>query len=418
MLTAFSTALTALNGQSVGIDVVGNNLANLSTTGFKASTTVFHDLVSQSLGADGSTQLGMGLATPSTERVFSQGAIQTSSGDYDAAIQGSGFFIVHGSSGTAQSADLYTRAGSFKVDSAGYLVTTTGERVQGYGISGGQVSSTRGDIVIPFSKQHGPQPTSTVGIGMNLDSTDPVLSPIADPTGVATGTDVRFNKPSYSTSVEVYDQQGASHMVDVDFWKTGANTWKLDSTIDGTPSNSPIDIAFKSDGTLDTANSSATSLNLSGNGISANFNLLDASGSSTVTQFASNSSATSILQDGHAPGTLVKAAIANNGYVELQYSDGSTENAAVLAVAAFKNPDSLIAVGNNDFKASGQTSAPLVQGADQSSSKVFGGSLESSTVDIASEFTNLMVYQRGYQANAKVITTADQINQDTINLIR
>src|SRR4051794_19804785 len=314
MLTAFSTALTALNGQSVGIDVVGNNLANLSTTGFKASTTIFHDLVSQSLGADGSTQLGMGLATPTTERVFSQGAIQTSSGDYDAAIQGNGFFIVHDNSGSKQSADLYTRAGDFKVDSTGYLVTATGERVQGYTMNSGQVSSTRSDILVPFSKQHGPKATSAVGIGMNLDSTDPALSPVADPTGVSTGTDVRFNKPSFSTSVEVYDQQGASHMVDVEFWKTGPNQWKVDSSIDGTSSNSPIDIAFKSDGTLDTTASSATTLQLSGSGVNASFNLLDSNGSSTVTQFASNSSATAISQDGHASGTLVKAAVANNGY--------------------------------------------------------------------------------------------------------
>lgn len=418
MLTAFSTALTALNGQSVGIDVVGNNLANLSTTGFKASTTVFHDLVSQSLGADGSTQLGMGLATPTTERVFSQGAIQTSSGAYDAAIQGNGFFIVHDKSGIKQSADLYTRAGNFKVDQGGYLVTATGERVQGYGINSGQVSSTRGDVLIPFDKQHSPKATSTIGIGMNLDSTDPVLSPVADPTGVASGTDVRFNKPSYSTSVEVFDQQGSSHMAEVDFWKTGPNQWKIDSKIDGSPTNSPIDVVFKSDGTLDQGKSSATTLPITGSGINASFNLLDLNGNSTVTQFASSSSATSISQDGHASGTLVNAAIASNGYVQLQYSDGSTENAAVLAIAEFKNPDSLVAVGDNNLKAGGQTSAALVQGADQSSSKVFGGSLESSTVDIASEFTNLMVYQRGYQANAKVITSADQINQDTINLIR
>ena len=422
MLTALSTALTGLNAQGIGIDVVGNNLANLNTTGFKASSTMFDDLVSQNLGGDGNTQVGMGVAKPNTERIFSQGNTQTSAGLYDSAIQGDGLFVVNDSAGK----QLYTRAGSFKVDGSGYLITPTGEKVQGYQVVSGQVSGSRGDIKIAFDKEHAPKETKSMTAGVNLDSTAPVLSPVPDPSAPPPApTSITFNPPSYSTAAQVFDQKGGAHTLELDFWKSATGTWTVGSKVDGTAASSAtVDIKFNPDGTLDTTGPTAlniTTASAFSNGAPAlniNWNLLDSNNKPTVSEYAGQSIATSLTQDGNGSGTVSHASIADGGYVQLTYSDGTTENVADVAIANFKNPDSLIAVGGNSFQVSGHSSTPLIQAAVNSSSKVLGGSLESSTVDIATEFTNLMVYQRSYQANAKVITSADQLNQDTINLIR
>ena len=211
MFTSFSTALSALAADSTAIDVVGNNLANLNTVGYKTSVVSFHDLVTQSMGANlGDTQVGFGVGTPLTERQFTQGAIQTTGGTLDAAIQGLGFFVVQGANNTTE----YTRAGNFQVDQSGNLTTATGELVQGWTqLVNGQLNTNAapGNITIPTGTVQPPTPTGNISFDLNLNA--------AAVNGAATAT--------FATSVTVYDSLGNSHIVTATFTKdpTTPNQW-------------------------------------------------------------------------------------------------------------------------------------------------------------------------------------------------
>jgi len=238
MFTSFSTALSALSATSTAIDVVGNNLANMNTPGFKTSQVEFRDLVTQSLGAGlGDTQVGFGTGTPLTVREFTQGAIQTSSGVLDAAIQGDGFFVVQDPSGNTQ----YTRAGNFQTDSSGNLMTDTGDYVQGWTTldsTTGAVDTNGpvGNIVVPVGSLKAPVTTTTMSVDLNLNSNATAGSTSA-----------------FSTTVTAYDSLGTSHVLTVDFQKTGANQWSYDVTVPGQDvsggtSGSPI---FDAAGTVD-----------------------------------------------------------------------------------------------------------------------------------------------------------------------
>lgn len=432
MLTALSTALSALNAQSTAIDVVGNNLANLNTTGFKDVATNFFDLLSQTEGAGGRTQIGMGVGTPTTTRVFSQGAVQASNNPLDVAIQGSGFLVVQpaGASGVQ-----YTRDGNLTTDSTGKLLTSTGSFVQGWTSLNGAVNTAgpTGDIVVPMGALKNPTQSTQVSLTMNLDST---ATPPA-------------NGPNFSTSEQVYDSLGNAHVLDLYFTNTGPNAWKVTSDLDGP--NSGITAAvtggsagaagtgaidFQANGTVDMSAAGkwtpltitltdtnkvqqlGTTYQIGSAGNSIALNLADSSGNPTITQYAETSAKSANSADGNAATNLNSVAIASGGAVVATYSDGTQVTVGQLAMATFQNPSSLIAVGNNDYQVSGETSAPsLGLPGSGGRGQIIGSALESSTVDIATEFTNLLVYERSYQADSKVVTTADQVNQDTIALI-
>lgn len=416
MLTALSTALSALDGQSTAIDVVGNNLANLNTVGYKANSAVFYDLMSQSIG-DAKTQVGMGIGTPLTRRIFSQGHTQSSSGPLDVAIQGDGFMVVKNSDNAA----MYTRAGNLTTDASGTLRTATGEYVQGWPAVNGQLSTTGaiGNITIPQGSLKAPIATQNMSISANLDATAPV---------VAAGTETPANV-SFSTSMEVYDSLGASHLVTLDFWNNGGGSWKWQGSVPAADvSGSPIvgngTLTFDATGTLTAPLPAAppainiTGLTDSANNMTMNFNLYDGA-TPLLTQYKQTSAPSGNFQDGSPSAKLSGVSIGDGGIILAHYSDGQQIAMGQLAMANFVNPDSLLAVGNNNYVVTGATSnASIGVPGSGGRGQILGGNLESSTVDIATEFTNLMVYQRSYEANAKVVTSSDQINQDTINLIR
>src|SRR5579884_1964737 len=239
MLTSFSTALSALDAHSTAIDVVGNNLANLNTPGFKTSVVSFHDLVTQSLGAGlGDTQVGFGVGRPVTLREFSQGALQTSNGPMDAAIQGDGFFIVKDAAG----ATLYSRGGNLQVDQNGNLTTATGEKVQGWTNDGTGVvdlNSQIKSIVVPVGSLKSPTPTTNMSVDLNLNSSGPA-------------------NDTFSTTLAVYDSLGNSHMVTFRFDKdpATANQWTYTATIPDADVTAPPagqatgTLTFDSDGHL------------------------------------------------------------------------------------------------------------------------------------------------------------------------
>lgn len=412
MLTAFSTALSALNAQATAIDVVGNNLANLNTPGFKASVVSFHDLVTQSLGAGlGETQVGFGVGRPITIRQFSQGAIQTSSGQLDAAINGDGFFVAHDASGNT----VYTRGGNLQVDKDGNLTTTTGEKIQGWSNVSGALDTNGpiGDIVVPVGALHAPTETKNVSLDLNLDA--------SAQSGKPDGT--------FSTSMNVFDSLGNSHSVSFTFTKsTTANQWDYSISVPDADLKNPYaavtgTLTFKPDGTLSTPASTDAPVDIpipgladSGSDMGLKWSLYNGQ-TPRITQFSQKSSPSAVFQDGSPVANLLKVGLANGGKIMAQYSDGQQTVVGQVAMALVRNPESLIAVGNSNYALGSRSALPAI-GLPNTGGRgdIIGGSIEASTVDIAREFTNLIVFQRAYQANAKVVTTADQISQDTINM--
>jgi flagellar hook protein FlgE len=422
MFNSFSTALTGLTAAELGVNVVGNNLANLNTTGYKASTVSFKDLVAQSLGL-GTSQTAAGLGTQaSTVQSFTQGAIQTTSGPFDAAIQGDGFFIVRDNSGVVH----YTRAGNFQVDANGNVVTASGAHVQGWTGIGGVVTSSGAvsDIVVPAGALRPPTATTSMSLSLNLDAS----ATVGQPNG------------NFSTPIQVVDSLGTTHVLTVNFTKTAANTWGYAVTIPGADvkagtAGTPFPIpgasgslTFDSKGNLITPAPpppstngvvavNATGLSDGAADLKVNWSLYAPTGQGDITQFAQPSAVSNTTQDGLTAAGLTHVTLTNGGQIIAQYSNGQQTNIAQIALASISNPQTLLAEGDNNFQIGPGTAAPVV-GTPQTGGRgqVLGGSLESSTVDIATEFTDLIVMQRSYEANAKVITTTDTLTQDTINL--
>jgi flagellar hook protein FlgE len=414
VITSFSTALSALSAHSTAIDVVGNNLANLNTTGFKASVVSFHDLVTQSLGAGlGETQVGFGVGTPVTLRQFSQGAIQSTGGPLDAAIQGDGFFVVKGSANQ----QLYSRGGNFQVDTDGNLTTATSEKVQGWTATNGvlDVNGPIGDITVPVGTLKAPITTTKFSVDLNLNAAATAGPP----------------PDRFATPVEVYDSLGNSHVVTTTFTKTAnANEWDyslsfpdIDLTAPGTPVTGTI--TFDSNGKMTGPAVTdpppvlaATGLVDGASDMSITWNLFNGS-TPRLTQFSQPSATSALEQDGAPPANLVRVGLGNGGKILAQYSDGLQVVVGQMAMATVRNPQSLIAAGNSNFQLSARSAVPAIGLPDTGGrGSVLGGNTEASTVDIAREFTNLIVYQRGYQANTRVITTVDEVSQETINLKR
>jgi flagellar hook protein FlgE len=411
MFTSFSTALSALAATSTAIDVVGNNLANLNTPGFKTSVVSFHDLVTQSMGAGlGDTQVGFGVGTPITLREFSQGAIQTTGGTLDAAIQGDGFFVIQGPNQSIE----YTRGGNFQVDKDGNLTTSTGEQLQGWTqIVNGKLNTntTPGNITIPVGTVQPPTPTGAISFDINLDAS------------AAGGT-------QFATSVTVYDSLGNSHIVTATFTKdaTTPEQWNYSVSVPDadiqTPPFQPLtgSLAFGPDGKLSATTTAPAPLAITGltdnaSDMSINWNLYNGT-TPRISQYAQPSSTSAVAQDGAPAAQLIRVAVGDGGQLLAQYSNGQQTVVGQLAMATIRNPESLIAVGNNNYQLSARSALPAV-GVPGTGGRgaVKGGATEASTVDIATEFTNLIVYQRAYEANSKVVTAVDQLSQTTINLI-
>jgi len=416
MFTSFSTALSALSACSTAIDVTGNNLANINTVGFKTSQVSFHDLVTQSLGAGlGDTQVGFGVGTPTTARLFTQGAIQTTGGSLDASIQGDGFFLVQGPGGSTE----YTRAGNFQTDSSGNLQSATGQPVQGWTLTNGVLNTNAppSAITIPTGTVQPPAVTQNISFSLNLNA--------AATPGTPNGT--------FATSVTVYDSLGVSHIVTATFTEdpTTPGQWNYSLSIPdadlATPPGTPLtgSINFNSSGILTNPAPGTPSPQLAITGLAdgaadmtINWNLYD-SLTPLLTQFAQNSSVSAVTQDGSGAAQLTTVAIASGGEILAQFSNGQQTVVGQLAMATIRNPDSLIDVGDNNYELSSKSALPAV-GIPGSGGRgtVQGGSLESSTVDIATEFTNLITYQRGYEANSKIVNAVDELSQTTIQLIK
>lgn len=416
MFNSFSSALAALKAHSSAVDTIGHNLANVNTTGFKSVEVAFKDLVAESMGG-GQSATGMGVGRPITVRNFTQGAVQATSGALNGAIQGNGFFVVKDGAG----AELYTRDGSFQTDRTGMVRTLTGEKVQGYKVApDGTVASSLSDIVIPAGASSA-RATTEMSVFANLNA------------NAAPGD-------KFSSSVEVVDSLGKSHVVTMTFTRgAAAGEWTMQATIPGEESSestavagtpfelltTPADIEFDADGKLTEPGATpgtidiAISLNNGASDLAIKLNAYDPSGAPTLTQVSAASSTSKTTQDGVRAGQIIDVGMGDDGRILARYDSGEQRVIAQLGIALTSNPGSLADAGNNLFRASTDTAVPVIGiSGEGGRGSVKAGSLEASTVDIAREFTNLIVYQRGYQANSRVITTADELSQETLNLKR
>lgn len=413
MFTSFSTALSALSAHATAVDVVGNNLANINTPGFKSSTVSFYDLVTQSLGAGlGETQVGFGVGRPITLRNFSQGAIQVSSGPLDAAIQGDGFLVLKGQQGQT----VYSRGGSLIVDKSGNLLTGKGYKVQGWSTTGGKLDTTGpvADIIVPVGSTKPPVASTAFQFDLNLNAAAS-LGPPPD---------------SFRTSIEIFDSLGTSHVVSAAFTKSATpNAWDYSITIPDADVAAPVapltgTMQFDSNGKLASPDAltpfsfAITGLANGSSDINLKWDIYNGQ-IPRITQYAQPSAVSANSQDGQPSAQLIRVGVGDGGRLLAQYSNGVQSAVGQIAMASIRNPESLVAVGDSAFQLSERSALPAIGTSGTGGrGSILGGAIEASTVDIAREFTNLIIYQRGYQANTRVITTVDEISQETINLKR
>lgn len=413
-MPTFSIPLSGLTSMSTALATIANNLANLNTTGYKDTRVLFRDLFYQSLGTSGAgdpIQQGAGAGVAAMPSLFTQGSVDPSGVATDVAIIGEGFFITQKSGVTT-----YTRAGDFSVDKNAFLVTAEGQQVLGFPFVNGAISTGQG--LTPLQLGTGtispPTSTSTVQIKTNLDAS------------AAVGD-------SFSTPVTIFDSLGASHVLTFTFNKTGANGWGYQISMPAAelaPTVPPQTgvlatgtLTFDGSGALtapaaDVTGIQITNLANGANNLTFAWNLFDGA-TSVLTQVAAASSTSSTQQDGAGSGSLVNFNIGADGLITGNFSNGKTAALGQLALATFPDQQGLLRTGRNGFSetlASGQAvvGAPGTGGRGTLS----GGALELSNVDIAKEFAAMIVAQRGFQANARVVTTFDEITQDTINLKR
>ncbi|HEU5022332.1 MAG TPA: flagellar hook protein FlgE [Bryobacteraceae bacterium] len=416
MSTTFSNALAGLNANALAIDTISGNLANLNTSGYKTNQVSFKDLLSGDVGGSASTSVAGSVVAKATTQ-FTQGSIQTTGQPYDAAIQGSGFFVL----GTPTGQTTYTRAGNFIVDASGHLLSSGGEAVQGWNVAGGVLDTTGApaDIALPVSGSQQPVPTGNFSISANLNGNAAAGSPEA----------------TFSSPILVYDAQGAGHKLTINFNQTAPGAWSYNITIPsgeitgatGTDTSVATGtLRFDGQGKLATpaATDPPIQVQIAGfaNGaanLTMNWNLYGDSGEGELTQFAEASANLASDQDGTAPGQLTGTSIGADGKISASYSNGASVVVAQLAMASVLNPDSMQNLGNNTYGVTAATATPIIGTSGSGSlGQIAGEALEASTVDIAAEFTNLLTYERGYQANSKVITTEDTITQTTVQLIQ
>jgi flagellar hook protein FlgE len=417
---SFSSGLSGLSANSTYLSVIGNNLANINTVAFKTSSVSFADLVSQTVGSTSvnPAQVGLGVVTGSISPVFAQGSLENSRVATNVAIQGAGFFAVRNGSQVG-----YTRAGNFDFDDNGVLITPDGWRVQGYSqtdpVTGNIVTATQpGDISIPPGVLRAPTATTNVKTQVNLDP-----NVVIDPAN-----------PEYTTPIQVFDALGSPHVLTVNFNRTAAGAWTYTVTVPQVDvtgvAGAPVtlttgNLTFNGAGVL---TAPAADITIPGpatwaNGATPNAVTWDVvpavGGSPILTSFASPSATSSITQNGSAAGQVDNVIIDSSGQIVATFGAGQTVVVGQLAMANFNNPKGLVKMGSNRYSESASSGiANVGVAATGGRGSIIGSALESSNVDIATEFTQMILAQRGYQANSRSITTADEILVETLSMKR
>jgi flagellar hook protein FlgE len=401
---ALLSGLASTLAHQTGLDVAAENLANVSTTGYKAGSVAYADNFYQTLrtalastattGGTAPVQVGAGVSAAAVALDNTQGSLEGTGQALDAAIDGNGLFIVRGGGAT-----YYTRDGSFQLDDSGTLaMTTTGLRLQGWQAVNGTVDTdaTTGDLTFPLRTLRPPRATTSVQMEGNLAST-------------TASTDA----PTTST-ITVYDSLGEEHTVTLSCQKTvNDREWTVTANVDATSVSSTV--TFDTNGAL----AAGTMLNLPvvlTNGAAPMSVGIDLS---ILTQFSDGSAPTPTSQDGYGAAALQSISITDGGMVQGEYSDGRSMILGQVAIAGFANAEGLTRAGSNLFTPSAASGIPLVGAAGEDGrGEVVGQTLEASNTDLTSSFLDMLITQRAYQASTRVISTANNMLEETINLAR
>lgn len=436
-MASFSIPLTGLEADSTALNTIANDLSNMNTTAFKAESTNFSDLFYQQVGSTGAgdpIQVGAGVKVASNEIDFTAGTPSSTGVASDVALQGSGFFVVD--DGTTQ---YLTRAGDFQTSSSGNLITTNGYNVMGYPAVDGVVNTNAPltAINIPMGQVQAPQATTTMSIPTTLDSAS------------TPGTSSQF-----PAEITVYDSLGQPHIATVTYEMTAANTWRysaqlpaadystsgsntVPAAITGTmtfDSNGNLTSITPTGGTAETVGTAAgdvSSLTLNfnpaatnvladgANGLSIQWNLLSSAGTPNISQVDATSAISGTTsQNGYATGEYQSFAVGSDGTVSVTYSNGQTQNVGQIALANVANLQGLTLLGDGDYSVTQASGAATIGTSGTGGlGTMEGAALEASNVNISSEFSDLIVAQRAFEANAKSVTTFDTVEQDTINMV-
>jgi len=424
ILSSFNIGVSGLHAAGSSMSVIGDNISNAGTFGFKGSRAEFQDVLSKSLkGIDGGDQIGSGTKLAHVTPKYTQGNIQRTESITDLAINGNGFFVVDSPGGKA-----FTRDGSFHFDKDGHLINGDGYKINGFlANDDGKISQKTGSIKLGNTTIPA-EPTSEVKVSMNLDSREKamVFNP-QDPEKTS----------NYNTSFTVYDNVGSQRLVTVYFNKATDGNWQYHAMVDGKDAaggqeGTLVEMAtgnlqFNNKGELQAEVPGTNSFNFNngaapGQKIEFNFGESIAEGGTgkdAATQFGSASSVARHTQDGASAATLTSLSFNDDGVLTAAYDNGSLRDIAQVAVAKFENNEGLYKMGKNLFKETrksgqGALGKPGADGRGQ----VLAKSIELSNVDIADEFINLMGAQRNFQANTKTITTSDQMLQEVLNIKR
>jgi len=402
---SFETGLSGLNAASRNLDVIGNNIANANTTGMKASRTEFADIVASSIGVGGGNSNGIGVAVGTVSQMFSQGNINITGNDLDVAINGSGFFQLQMPDGSA----AYSRAGEFKLDRMGNIVTNAGANVMGYPTdnAGNPTSTTLQALQLPTTAPIGAQQTTSMTAKFNLDARAPVWNAVTPNTPLTT----------YGTSLTTYDAQGVAIPTSFYLQKTGNDTWNMftDPTSAATAVTSSVGtLTFGTNGLLTSAGTAALNVTSPNPAIGTFPVTVDLS---SVTQYGASFGVSNLTQDGYAPGELTGLKIGEDGVITARYSNGVTQAAGQLALADFRNVQGLAPTGGGNWVETFASGQPVQGSPGQGKLGVLrSGALEESNVDLTAELVNMMTAQRAYQANAQTIKTQDQVMSTLVNL--
>jgi len=469
MMRSLYAGVSGLQNHQIRMDVIGNNVSNVNTTGFKRGRVNFHDMISQTMqgaarptdevGGVNPQQIGLGVQVASIDTIHTQGSLQTTGVKSDMAIQGNGFFVLR-----KGDQSLYTRAGAFGLDETGNLVNpANGMHVQGWmaqtvdGQSFINSSAAPEDLVIPIGSKDPAQATSQVFLASNLNKNTPVIPPNASAKEVQDGT--------WRVEYDIYDTFGNTHTLRANFTRVPGqpNQWQANVQIDP-ESDQPIPatvsvggvqsqqqgqftIEFNNDGTLQQVTNAAGGVvnegdlgvnvtfpvpetaipvdqatGLQGAPVTQTFSLdLGQQGSfvDSMTQYASQSSTKVFSQNGYGMGYLEDYRIDQTGTITGIFSNGTNRPLGQVALASFVNPGGLEKSGENNFVQTINSGlADVGRSGVAGKGKVIAGTLEMSNVDLAQEFTDMIVTQRGFQANSRTITTSDQMLQELLTLKR
>ena len=409
MGSAISIGQTGLAASSKQMEVIGNNLANANTIGFKSSSTLFANMMNQGLSSAGSLAAGQGVEVTDMPTQFTQGSFENTGNVTDMAIDGEGFFIVKDPTGIP----LYTRAGAFHIDNGDNLVDGKGYKMQGYSIENGVLSTVPADLVLLKSKDA--IATTEVSFGAKLDE------------GTATAG-------AFVVSQNVYDSKGGSHTLSITFTKTAtAGLWNLSATFDGIASSvasSAASIQFETDGTFIPAADVTLTIAVADPEVAAKLkgatigtaNVVNwavfTKPSEKLTGYTSTSIVRSLSSDGYALGNLRTLNIDSNGYISGVYTNGEVVSMARVCLANFRDQTALKKNGNYFAETTASGSALPNPAGSGGLGEIQSNSLEVSNTDVSREFINMITAQRAYQASAKVITTADQMLTELMNIKR